>query len=55
METESLRSLPPHDYAAPPHAGKLFRELLHWVPFRHPQIDPEPTRAVLQALADFPR
>jgi len=54
-EMESLRPLPHHDYAAPPHAGKLFRELFHWVPFRHPQVDAEPTGAVLQALADFSR
>lgn len=53
VEMESLRPLPRHDYAAPPHRGKLFREIFHWVPFTHPQIDAEPTRAVLKALADF--
>jgi len=36
---ESWRPLPRHDYTAPPHAGRLFRERFHWVPFRHPRID----------------
>lgn len=54
-EMASLHPLPRHDHAAPPHPGKLFCELFHWVPFRHPQIDAEPTSAVLQALADFSR
>jgi hypothetical protein len=30
---------PAHDYGAPPHVGRLFRERFHWVPFRHPRID----------------
>jgi N-acetylglucosamine malate deacetylase 1 len=36
---EARRALPAHDYGAPPHAGKLFRERFHWVPFRHRRID----------------
>jgi LmbE family N-acetylglucosaminyl deacetylase len=43
---ESWRPLPRHDYGAPPHAGRLFRERFHWVPFRHPRIDFEPSAAV---------
>lgn len=52
-EVESLRPLPRHDYAAPPHAGMLFRERFQWVPLRHPRVDFEPTGAVRAALADF--
>lgn len=36
---EVCRLLPAHDYGAPPHAGRLFRERFHWVPFRHPRVD----------------
>ncbi|MBV9150328.1 MAG: PIG-L family deacetylase [Alphaproteobacteria bacterium] len=36
---ESWRPLPRYDYGAPPHAGRLFRERFHWVPFRHPRVD----------------
>jgi len=43
---ESWRPLPPHDYGAPPHPGRLFRERFHWVPFRHPRIDFEPSAVV---------
>jgi LmbE family N-acetylglucosaminyl deacetylase len=43
---ESWRPLPRHDYGAPPHPGRLFRERFHWVPFRHPRIDFEPSAAV---------
>ncbi len=50
---ESLRPLPRHDYAAPPHAGTLFRERFHWLPFRHPRVDFEATGTVTAALADF--
>jgi N-acetylglucosamine malate deacetylase 1 len=52
-EIESFRPLPAHDYARPPHAGRLFRERFHWVPFRHPRIDFEPNRAIEGALAAF--
>lgn len=50
---ESLRPLPRHDYTRPPHAGTLFRERFHWVPFRHRRVDFERTGAVLAALQDF--
>jgi LmbE family N-acetylglucosaminyl deacetylase len=55
IESECLRPLPRHDYAVPPHPGRLFRERFHWVPMPHPRIDFEPTRAVLAALAGFSR
>jgi LmbE family N-acetylglucosaminyl deacetylase len=43
---ESWRPLPRHDYGAPPHVGRLFRERFHWVPFRHPRIDFDSSAAV---------
>jgi LmbE family N-acetylglucosaminyl deacetylase len=43
---ESCRPLPAHDYSTPPHAGTLFRERFHWVPFRHPRVDFDPSAAV---------
>ena len=46
VKQESWRPLPHHDYGAPPHPGRLFRERFHWVPFRHPRIDFEPSAAV---------
>ncbi|HZB90951.1 MAG TPA: PIG-L family deacetylase [Stellaceae bacterium] len=52
---ESLRPLPAHDYAAPPHPGTLFAERFHWVPFRHPRIDFERHETLRAALADFAR
>jgi LmbE family N-acetylglucosaminyl deacetylase len=45
-EGESWRPLPDYDYAARPHSGRLFRERFHWVPFRHPRIDFEPSGTV---------
>src|ERR1051325_10809712 len=47
---ESWRPLPRPDYGAPPHAGRLFRERFHWVPFRHPRIDLEPSAAVYSEI-----
>jgi N-acetylglucosamine malate deacetylase 1 len=52
-EIESSRPLPLHDYGAPPHRGTLFRERFHWVPFRHPRIDFEPSAATRAAIAAF--
>jgi len=52
-EIESFRPLPAHDYARAPHAGTLFRERFHWVPFRHPRIDFEPSREIHTAFAAF--
>ncbi len=46
VEREICRPLPRHDYAAPPHPGRLFRERFHWVPFRHPRIDFAPSSEV---------
>jgi LmbE family N-acetylglucosaminyl deacetylase len=43
---ESWRPLPRHDYGVPPHAGRLFRGRFHWVPFRHPRIDFDPSAEV---------
>jgi len=47
---EAYRPLPRHDYARPPHAGTLFRERFHWVPFRHPRIDFTPSSEVYAQL-----
>ena len=47
---ESGRLLPRHDYGEPPHSGRLFRERFHWVPFRHPRIDFEPSAMVYAEL-----
>jgi N-acetylglucosamine malate deacetylase 1 len=47
---EAYRPLPRHDYAAPPHSGRLFRERFHWVPFRHPRIDFTPSAEVYREL-----
>jgi LmbE family N-acetylglucosaminyl deacetylase len=52
-EIESLRLLPAHDYTAPPHRGTLFRERFHWIPFRHPRVDLEPSAATRAAIASF--
>lgn len=50
-DQEQRRPLAPYDYALPPHPGLLFRERFHWLPFRHPRIDAEPTARVLACLA----
>jgi N-acetylglucosamine malate deacetylase 1 len=50
---EAFRPLPAHDYAAAPHAGTLFHERFHWVPFRHPRIDFTTGTAVRAAIAAF--
>src|SRR5437660_10249597 len=51
---ESWRPLPRHDYGAPPHAGRLFRERFHWVPLRHPRIDFDPSAAVYAGIGRWP-
>jgi hypothetical protein len=43
---EAYRPLPRHDYGAPPHPGRLFRERFQWVPFRHPRVDFAPSTDV---------
>ncbi|HXP05221.1 MAG TPA: PIG-L family deacetylase [Stellaceae bacterium] len=50
VREEAYRPLPRHDYSAPPHAGTLFRERFHWVPFRHPRIDFTPSTEIYPAL-----
>lgn len=50
---EACRPLPRHDYAAPPHAGTLFRERFHWVPFRHPRVDFTPSAEIYAALGGW--
>ncbi|HZT88620.1 MAG TPA: PIG-L family deacetylase [Stellaceae bacterium] len=50
---EICRPLPPHDYGAPPHPGRLFRERFHWVPFRHPRVDFDPSGDVYDCLERF--
>ena len=52
---EAYRPLPRHDYAAPPHAGTLFRERFHWVPFRHPRVDFTPSAEIYAALGEWSR
>ncbi len=50
---ESFRPLPRHDYARPPHAGRLFYERFHWVPFRMPWIDSTRGAEVSAAIVTF--
>ncbi|MBV9860625.1 MAG: PIG-L family deacetylase [Alphaproteobacteria bacterium] len=52
-ERESWRALAQHDYGRPPHAGRLFRERFHWVPFRHPRIDFDRSREIYRELGRF--
>jgi LmbE family N-acetylglucosaminyl deacetylase len=48
---EACRPLPVHDYATPPHPGRLFRERFHWLPFRHPRVDFAPSEEIYRDLA----
>jgi LmbE family N-acetylglucosaminyl deacetylase len=50
---EACRPLPVHDYARPPHPGILFRERFHWVPFRHPGVDFDPSAEIYRDLASW--
>ena len=50
---ESWRPLPCHDYSAPPHSGRLFRERFHWVPFEHPRVDFEPSAMVYAEIGQW--
>jgi len=52
-EREVLRPLARYDYAAAPHAGKLWYARFQWVPFRHPQVDFTKPEAVSRALATY--
>ena len=53
VRQETWRQLPVHDYGVPPHPGRLFRERFHWVPFRHPRIDWDPSAEVYRNLGAF--
>jgi len=53
LEREMFRPLAPYDYAAPPHAGKLWYARFQWVPFRHPGVDFTQPDEVSQALARY--
>jgi N-acetylglucosamine malate deacetylase 1 len=48
---EVCRPLPAHDYGAPPHPGRLFRERFHWVPLRHPRIDFDRSAEIYRDIA----
>jgi N-acetylglucosamine malate deacetylase 1 len=50
VDEEAYRPLPHHDYAAPPHAGTLFRERFQWIPLRHPRVDFTPSAEIYAAL-----
>jgi len=52
-EREALRPLATYDYAAAPHAGKLWYARFQWVPFRHPQVDFTKPETVSRALASY--
>jgi LmbE family N-acetylglucosaminyl deacetylase len=53
LERECLRPLGSYDYAAAPHAGRLFYARFQWVPFRHPRVDFDPPARVYATLAHF--
>jgi LmbE family N-acetylglucosaminyl deacetylase len=53
VAAEAYRPLPRRDYAVPPHAGTLFRERFHWVPFRHPRIDFTPSAEIYGVLGHW--
>jgi len=50
---EAYRPLPLHDYAKPPHPGKLFRERFQWVALRHPRIDFTPSAEIYSVLGKW--
>lgn len=52
---EAFRPLPAHDYARPPHAGRLFYARFHWVPLRVKQIDFTTSAEVSAAIGAFLR
>ncbi len=47
---EVLRPIALYDYGSPPHAGMLFYERFHGVPFRHPRVDFTSPAEVCRAL-----
>jgi LmbE family N-acetylglucosaminyl deacetylase len=50
---ERFRPLPAHDYARPPHPGRLYYERFQWVPIRVPQVDFTTSAEVSAAIAAF--
>jgi len=53
-DRETFRPLAAHDYARPPHPGKLWWARFQWAPFRQPRVDytrPEEVSAALAAYA----
>jgi LmbE family N-acetylglucosaminyl deacetylase len=58
-EREALRPIARYDYAAAPHAGRLWYARFQWVPFRHPRVDftrpAEVADALVQYVAPAPR
>jgi LmbE family N-acetylglucosaminyl deacetylase len=52
-ERETFRPLAPHDYARPPHAGKLWYARFQWAPFRQPRVDYTRPAEVYAALAAY--
>ena len=52
-EHEAFRPLTAHDYAQPPHPGKLWYARFQWVPFRHPAVDFTDPRDVTRTLSDY--
>jgi LmbE family N-acetylglucosaminyl deacetylase len=47
------RRLPAHDYGMRPHPSPLFRERFHWVPFRHPRVDFDPSAEIYRDIASW--
>ncbi len=54
-QRESFRPLPDHDYAKPPHTGKLFFARFQWVPIPHPRVDFTPPAEVYASLGEYIR
>ncbi len=50
---EMARPLPAHDYARPPHPGRLFWTRFQWIPFRHPRVDFTDAAGVYPVLGRF--
>jgi LmbE family N-acetylglucosaminyl deacetylase len=52
-ERETFRPLAAHDYARPPHPGKLWYARFQWAPFRQPRVDYTRPEEVTAALAAY--
>ena len=53
VEREVFRPLASHDYARPPHPGKLWYARFQWVPFRHPGVDFTNPADVTRAVSSY--